>query len=258
MLTIALPAYNEEQTIWPLLESLHETMEENGLEYNILVVDDGSTDRTADVVEEFASQMPIRLIRHPSNKGLPEAIKTGLFAALNQLAEKDIIITMDADNTHSPGLILRMVRTLKEGSDIVIASRYQPGAHIRGLSITRRLLSYGANLLFRILLPIRGAKDYSCGYRAYRASILKKAVALHGDTFINQPGFSCMIDILLKMRSLDPIVTEVPLILRYDLKESASKMNVGKNVRETFGLLFKRFFGIQSGGRLLQTAKAPH
>lgn len=246
MLTIVLPAYNEEQTIRPLLQSLKEAMEEDGLEYNVLIVDDGSTDKTSEVVEEFSTHMPIHLIKHKVNKGLPEAIKTGLFSAVDQLGEKDIIITMDADNTHSPGLILRMTRMIKEGSHVVIASRYQRGSRIRGLSRTRRLLSYGANLLFRIIFPIQGVKDYSCGFRAYRASVLKEAIARYGDTFINQPGFSCMVDILLKIRNLDPIATEAPLILRYDLKESASKMNVSKNVRETLGLLIKRFCGIES------------
>lgn len=245
MITIVLPAYNEERTIGPLLESIKDAMEEDGLAYNVLIVDDGSIDQTAEVVGDYASNMPIRLLQHPVNKGLPEAIKTGLFSAANQLDDRDIVITMDADNTHSPGLILRMVRLLKEGSQVVIASRYQPGSHIRGLSRTRRLLSYGANLMFRILLPIPGAKDYSCGYRAYRASILKEAFCRYGETFISQPGFSCMIDILLKIGRLDPIVNEVPLILRYDLKDSASKMNVAGNVRETLELLLKRFLRIE-------------
>lgn len=245
MITIVLPAYNEELTIGPLLESIKAAMEDDGLAYNVLIVNDGSRDKTAEVVTEYGRTMPLRMINHSVNKGLPEAIKTGLFSAANQLNANDIVITMDADNTHSPGLILRMVRLLKEGSQVVIASRYQPGAHIRGLSKTRRLLSYGANLMFRILLPIPGAKDYSCGFRAYRASVLKEAIAQYGDTFISQPGFSCMIDILLKIGQLDPIVTEVPLILRYDLKESASKMNVSGNVKETLGLLLKRFLGME-------------
>lgn len=246
MLTVVLPAYNEEQTIRPLLESLKEAMEEDGLEYSVLVVDDGSTDRTSEVVEEFSSHMPIRLIRHGVNRGLSEAIKTGLFSAVDGLAERDIVITMDADNTHSPGLILRMARMIREGSQVVIASRYQPGSHIRGLSRSRRLLSYGANLLFRVFFPLRGVKDYSCGYRAYRVSVLREAISRYGDALVSQPGFSCMIDILLKIRRLDPIVTEAPLILRYDLKEGASKMNVGKNVRETFGLLVRRLFRFEN------------
>jgi dolichol-phosphate mannosyltransferase len=244
MLTVVLPAYNEELTIRPLLQSLKEVMEEDGLEYGVLVVDDGSADRTSEVVEEFSAHMPIRLIRHGTNRGLPEAIKTGLFNAVDGLAEKDIVITMDADNTHTPGLILRMARMIREGSQVVIASRYQPGSHIRGLSRTRRLLSYGANLLFRVFFPVRGLKDYSCGYRAYRVSVLREAIARYGDALVSQPGFSCMIDILLKIRELDPIVTEAPLILRYDLKEGASKMNVSRNVRETLGLLARRFFRV--------------
>jgi dolichol-phosphate mannosyltransferase len=240
VIRIVLPACNEEPTLAELLPSLKEAMEDDRLGYEVIVVDDGSTDQTAAVAERSAQSMPVTLLRHPVNRGLPEAIKTGLFAAVELSNDRDVIIVMDADNSHSPGLILRMVRLIKEGNSIVIASRYQPGSRSRGLALTRRLLSYGANLLFRICLPIQGVRDYSCGYRAYRASLLKEAIARHGDNLISQPGFSCMIDLLLKMRELNPIVTEVPLILRYDLKTSASKMNVSGNVRETFALLVKR------------------
>jgi len=243
---IVLPAYNEELTLDPLLRSLREAMEEDGIAYEVLVVDDGSTDRTAEVAEAHAAVMPVRLVRHPVNKGLPEAIKTGLFTAAEISDERDVVIVMDADNSHTPGLILRMTRMIKEGSSIVIASRYQHGSRTRGLSRTRRVLSWGANLLFRIFLPIEGVRDYSCGYRAYRASVLKEAIARHGENLVSQPGFSCMIDLLLKLRELDPIVTEVPMILRYDLKTSASKMNVSGNVRETLGLLVKRTLRIAS------------
>jgi dolichol-phosphate mannosyltransferase len=237
---VVLPAYNEEQTLDPLLRSLREAMEEDGIAYEVLVVNDGSTDRTSEVAEAHAAVMPVKVVQHPVNKGLPEAIKTGLFTAAEISDERDVIIVMDADNSHTPGLILRMTRMIKEGSSIVIASRYREGSRTRGLSTTRRVLSWGANLLFRIFLPIEGVRDYSCGYRAYRASVLKEAIARHGDNLVSQPGFSCMIDLLLKLRELDPIVTEVPMILRYDLKTSSSKMNVGGNVRETLGLLVKR------------------
>ena len=60
---------------------------------------------------------------------------------------------------------------------------------------------------------------------------------------MNRPGFSCMVDILLKLRHLDVIVSEVPLILRYDLKESLSKMKIGKTIKETLALIVERKLG---------------
>jgi len=246
MIIVVLPTYNEEKTIGSLLDSLKETMEENNLLYKVIVVNDGSTDKTAHVVREFSRRIPINLVEHPTNRGLAETIKTGLFEAIREPNLKDIIVTMDADNTHTPELILRMVRMIKEGNDVVIASRYLRDSHIRGVPYCRKILSLGANLLFRLFFPLKGVKDFTSGYRAYRVRIIKDAIDRYGDNFINQPGFSCMVDILIKLIPLDPIITEVPLILRYDLKYSPSKMKVFKTVMETLELLVKRRFGIYS------------
>jgi dolichol-phosphate mannosyltransferase len=243
MIVVVLPAYNEASCIGDLLGSFCEAVEEEGTSCRIIVVNDGSTDNTAEVVLGFRNRIDLELLDHPLNRGLAEAIKTGLLRAVESSAARDVIITMDADNSHLPGLLFRMVRLIREGNDVVIASRYQKGAKIRGVSLYRRVLSFGAALLFRMILPMEGVRDYTCGYRAYKAALLKKAFAEYGDEFISEPGFSCMVDILLKLRKYDPIVEEVPLILRYDQKKSESKMNVGKTVRQTLRLLLRRRFG---------------
>src|SRR5262245_60027401 len=99
-------------------------MFEAELGYETIVVDDGSTDATGDIVRDRASRFPISLIRHPRNLGLGAAIRDGLLEATQRAAGADVIVTMDADDTHTPWLILRMVRMLREGTDVVIASRY--------------------------------------------------------------------------------------------------------------------------------------
>jgi len=242
MIYILLPAYNEEETLPPLLDSIGFSMQENRLDYKIVIVNDGSGDGTERVVNSFKENIPIELINHEQNKGFAEAVKTGLVKARDMMGERDIIITMDADNTHTPGLILRMIRKLREGSEVVIASRYREDSRIIGVPFSRRVLSYGASLIFRVLFPIRGVRDYTSGYRGYTAEILKKAFATYGSDLVNRPGFSCMVDILLKLKSLNPIVTEVPLVLRYDLKMGVSKMDVQKTVLETVDLILKRLF----------------
>jgi len=240
MIVVVLPAYNEATCIGDLLSSFCDAIEEEGKPCRIIVVNDGSSDNTEEVVLGFKERVTLDLVNHPENRGLAEAIKTGLLRAVETASEKDVIITMDADNSHLPGLVFRMVRLVREGNDVVIASRYQKGAKIRGLSLYRTCLSLGAALLFRTILPMDGVRDYTCGYRAYRAALLKRAFLEYGDEFISEPGFSCMVDILLKLRKYDPIVTEVPLILRYDQKKSASKMNVGRTVKQTLRLLVRR------------------
>ncbi len=241
MIFIVLPAFNEEASIGPLLEAIRLAMhEQRGLAYRAVVVNDGSWDRTAEIVKQFERVMPLELISHSVNRGLAETLKTGLMHTIQNCEGSDVVVTMDADNTHTPDLIIRMLQLIESGHDVVIASRYQRGAQVIGVPAYRRLLSSGASLLFRAFFPIRGVRDYTCGYRAYRAHALKRAVHLYGNDFINQEGFSCMVDILLKFRRLGLSMTEVPLVLRYDLKEGMSKMKVVRTIGETLALIRKR------------------
>jgi dolichol-phosphate mannosyltransferase len=242
-LCIVLPAYNEGETLPPLLEAISRAMEEAGLAYIVLVVNDGSTDNTAEVARGAAGGMPVRLVEHPRNMGLAAALRTGLAEAVRETSDEDIIVTMDADNTHPPRLIGLMVEKIDGGYDVVITSRYRKGAKVLGLSSTRKMLSFCASLLFRALLPIRGVRDYTCGYRAYRARAIGMMFDRYGDDFISEQGFSCMVDVLLKMRGHDLRFTEVPLVLRYDLKTGESKMKVARTVFQTLVLILKRMFG---------------
>ncbi len=241
---IVLPAYDEERDLETLLHSIDESMFEAGLVYRVVVVDDGSTDGTAAIAARCAAELPIHLERHEVNQGLGATIRDGLVKAAEMARAGDLVVTMDADNSHTPELILRMVRLAREGHDVVIASRYRPGSRVRGVSRGRRVLSWVGNWVFRLLFPIPGVRDYTCGYRVYRASLLQRVVERRGREFFEQEGFQCMVDILLKLRGEDLIFGEVPLILRYDLKTGGSKMQVGRTARKTLALIWKRRFGV--------------
>lgn len=240
---IVLPAYNEEASLPRLLEGIDDSMFEARLEYRILLVDDGSTDRTEEIARSFGQDHPLVYERHGQNLGLGMTLRDGLLKAAEMAEAKDIVVTMDADNSHSPELILRMVRMVREGHDVVIASRYQRGSRVRGVPFLRRVLSYWGGWLFRIVFPIPGVKDYTCGYRAYRADLLKRVVERHGEEFFDQEGFQAMVDVLLKLRKWDLIFGEVPLILRYDRKEGESKMKVWRTIKNTLGLMARRRLG---------------
>lgn len=240
---VVLPAYNEELSLPPLLERIDESMFEAGLTYRVLLVDDGSKDGTLKVAEEFAKRIPLIVERHEVNMGLGATIRDGLMKASELAEPNDIIVTMDADNSHTPALIQRMVRLIREGHDVVIASRYQPGSSIRGVSLARRALSYWGGWLFRIMFPIPGVRDYTCGYRAYRAEVMQRVASEHGKAFFDQEGFQCMVDILLKLRKMDLIFGEVPFVLRYDMKEGESKMNITKTIKNTLSLMLQRRLG---------------
>jgi dolichol-phosphate mannosyltransferase len=242
-LWVVLPAYNEAGSIAPLLDTLLRELGSGDADFAILVVNDGSTDETAALVRGYESTRRVTLIDQPVNRGLAETLRTGLLAAVGQARPDDIVVVMDADNTHPAGLVFRMTRLVREGNDVVIASRYREGSHVRGLKFSRRLLSSGASWLFRIAFPTPGVRDYTCGYRAYRADMLMRLVEKHGQEFISERGFACMVDILLRLRQQGAIFSEVPLVLRYDRKEGRSKMKVLATVKETLSLLVRRRLG---------------
>jgi dolichol-phosphate mannosyltransferase len=241
---LVLPALNEEDSLPPLLQRIEEAMLEASLEYRVVFVDDGSTDNTAEIMRKASERFDAITVTHPINEGLGAAIRDGLLAAAERAEARDIIVTLDADNTHTPELILRMVRLVREGHDIVIASRYRPGSRSRGVPLIRRLLSRVASVVFRLLFPTPGVRDYTSGYRAYRAGVMQQVVADSGAGFFDQDGFQVMVDILLKLRrNQDLIFGEVPLILRYDLKAGGSKMDVGATIVNTLKLVARRRVG---------------
>ena len=240
---VVLPVFNEEANIGQLLASIDEFLGDSFLEYRVVAVDDGSADRSLHILQEHSLHQPMDVYRHPENQGLGATIRDGLYYAAKVAGDKDIVVTMDADETHTPGLMLRMVRMIREGHDVVIASRYQPGAVVRGLVLHRRLISWLASVLMRVVFPIAGVRDYTCGYRAYRADVLKAAMAKYGDRFVDQDGFQCMVDVLLKLRKMRLVFGEVPLVLRYDFKKGASKMRLFRTAKNTLRLMMQRRFG---------------
>jgi len=237
---VVLPAYNEAANLGPLLEEIDIALSEEGLAYTVILVDDGSSDDTLGVARAYQAHIDLEIVAHEVNRGLGETIRDGLRQAAARCGGRDIVVAMDADNTHTPGLIRSMVRAVREGNDVVIASRYQAGARVIGVPLGRQVLSLGASWIFRLTFPIRGVRDYTCGYRAYRGALLREAFERFGDEFIEQSGFQCMVDILLKLRRMEVIFAEAPLILRYDRKAGASKMRVARTVAQTLSLLVRR------------------
>jgi dolichol-phosphate mannosyltransferase len=245
---VVLPAYNERQHIGALLETIDDVMQRQNIPYQVVVVDDGSSDGTGQVLEGYQERMPVGIYRHDLNQGLGATIRDGLRIASEMAGDQDVVITMDADETHMPGLIPRMREMIGEGRDVVIASRYQPGACVVGVSFLRRILSYGASVLFRVVFPTRGVRDFTCGFRAYRGSVLRHAVATSGDGFVKSDGFACMAEILLTLRAVGAVFGEVPIVLRYDFKQGGSKMRIAKTIRQTFSMLVRyRFRSARKG-----------
>jgi dolichol-phosphate mannosyltransferase len=111
---------------------------------------------------------------------------------------------------------------------------------MQGIPPHRQLFSNVLSIVFQLLAPIPNVRDFSCGYRLYRASALRRATDQWGDRFITEQGFACMTEILLKLSLLPGLkFGETPMDLRYDRKPGASKMKVWQNIKDTLALVWR-------------------
>lgn len=243
MIYVLLPALNEAGTIGRTIRRIGAVAVDDAREYHVVLVDDGSDDGTADVASEAAAGagIGITVLRHPQNLGLGAGIRTGVYWSLDRASDDDALAMMDADDTHPPDLLPGMVDLVEQGRDVVIASRYRPGAVVEGVPPIRRLLSFFGRWLFTIAFPIEGVRDYTCGYRCYAMPALRRARLVYGESLCTQRGFEATVDLLLRLRQVGIVAGEVPLRLEYTARAGQSKMHVWRTIRSSLWLLSRRF-----------------
>ncbi len=253
-LWVYLPCYNEEGNVRRLTrEWLAEepALAAAGYALHITGVDDKSTDGTLAVLEELAEQYPnVSVIAHPVNRNLGGVLTTSIRSFLEGSSQGDLMCFMDADDTHKPRFIQDMVKKLREveGDRVcVIASRYRPGSAIQGLTRGREWLSDMAKLYYSLVLRVPGVKDYTCGYRLYTRPALARAREVYGEALVERQGFACMMELLYKLHKSGCKFAEVPFHLYYDDKEGASKMRIGKTIKDS--LLTAPSLRFQTRGR---------
>lgn len=239
---VFFPVYNEGQSAAHLLRRVDAACRQLARPYRVLVVDDGSTDDSVAALRREGSGVPLTLLEHGQNRGLKEALETGLRWLATESEEGDVAVFMDGDDTHDPAQIAAMLRRMADGADVVIASRYRRGAVLQGVSRHRQLLSAGANLWGLLFFHLPGVRDYACGYRAVRAGLVKELVARAGANLLELPryGFICSVEILVKLGELTDRFAEIPLALRYDRKEATSKMDPVRTALGYFVLFWRR------------------
>lgn len=241
MIYILLPAFNESSGIETILHNISNQLE--GLQYFLVVVNDGSTDGTFNILKKLQLKLNLKIINHEKNLGLGSAMKTGIIYISSVINDGDILITMDADNTHPVELFPKLIKnTGGNGSDIVIASRYATGGCEVGLTNFRKILSGGASALLKLFFPIRNVNDYTSGYRAYSGKIIKESSKFYGKNLVSESGFTCMAEILIKLSRIGATTAEEGLILRYDLKLGKSKIKILRTIFEYFCLILKLKF----------------
>lgn len=186
----------EAETLPKLVERIEAALE--GIDFEIVVIDDNSPDGTALVAEKLKEKFGnIKVIRRPEKLGLGSAIVDGL-----KVAGAKLVAIMDADLQHPPEVLAYMFKKLKDGYDIVVASRYVEGGGAEGLGLWRRLVSRVATILGKISLPRVGSvADPLSGYFAFNRSVIDEVK-------LNPVGYKILLEILAKGRYES--VCEVP------------------------------------------------
>lgn len=235
---IVLPMYDEELSI----PSLRTMFDKNismppGCDYRIVVVNDGSKDGTLNLVNSWMQEnRRVSVVSHSRNMGLGQAILTGFAEAIRM--GSNCVVTMDADASHPGGIINELVTAVLKGADIAIASRFAEGGEQIGVPFIRRVYSQGARTLLSLVFPLKGVRDYTVGFRAYKTHIVNQALSQKEDSFLRFHSFAASVEILLKIATLANKIEEIPLILRYDRKQSSSKLRFWSTIRDYVKLCF--------------------
>jgi len=171
---LVIPTFNERGNIGRLIDQLQVVLPALNHDVHMLVVDDNSPDDTASIVRERqAASINIHLLEGP-RRGLGAAYIRGMRYALEAL-HADVIFEMDADFSHQPADIPRLLRVVEEGADFVIGSRYVPGGSIpREWALRRKLCSRLGNIVARYVAGIYKVRDCTAGFRAVRADVIRR------------------------------------------------------------------------------------
>ena len=173
---IILPTYNERDNIGRMIDALQDQSLGFGHELHVLVVDDSSPDGTAEVVRMKQTAYPNLHLLMGQKAGLGAAYIRGMIHAMDQL-HADVVFEMDADFSHKPEDVPRLMAAIDQGADFVIGSRYVKGGSIpKEWGLMRRLNSLGGNIVGRYIAGLYKIRDCTAGFRAIKTSLLRKVV----------------------------------------------------------------------------------
>ena len=203
MISVVVPTYNEAATVPQLAARLAAALP--GRPWELIVVDDGSPDGTADIAERLAPGLPVRVVRRPGKLGLASAVVDG-FAA----ARGDLLVVMDADLSHPPETVPALVDAVEGGADLAVGSRYVRGGGTLDWPLRRRVVSRVACLMGNVLVPVR---DATSGFFALRHDVVD-------GVRLNPIGFKIGFEVIARGRYRT--VVEVPYTFR-DREQGRSK-----------------------------------
>lgn len=199
--SVVIPMYNEEENVIKTLNEVNNVLE-NFNEFEIVVVDDGSTDKTSSLVNEvLASNSNISIIKHPVNMGMGRALRTGF-----EKADGNVIVTIDADLSYNPSYIPKLIEELDNSTDIVIGSQYMDGGKTENIPPLRLFISKTANKLVGYAMA-DNLSTVTGVLRAYRKEVLDSIELDSNGTEINP-------EIISKAKAVGFNIKEIPVTLK--------------------------------------------
>ncbi|KAF8460376.1 nucleotide-diphospho-sugar transferase [Kalaharituber pfeilii] len=202
--TIILPTYNERKNLPVITWLLAKTLNENNIDWELIIVDDGSPDGTQEVAEQLIKvygEKRIVLKPRAGKLGLGTAYVHGL-----QFATGNFVIIMDADFSHHPKFIPQFIKAQKtKNYDIVTGTRYAGDGGVYGWDFKRKLVSRGANLFASVVLR-PGVSDLTGSFRLYKKSVLERVIK---ET--ESKGYTFQMEMMVRARAAGFTVTEVPI-----------------------------------------------
>jgi|SRR5580693_493560 dolichol-phosphate mannosyltransferase len=218
---VIIPTFNERDS----LPVIHRRLRDACPDVHLLIVDDSSPDGTGQLADELAAADAGRthVMHRTAKDGLGAAYLAGFAWGLSR--DYSVLVEMDADGSHAPEQLHRLLEAVDTGADLVIGSRYVDGGTVRNWPWRRLALSKTANTYSRVALGV-GVNDITAGYRAYRREVLQ-AIDLDG---VDSKGYCFQIDLTWRTVNNGFVVVEVPITFT-ERELGVSKMS-GSNIRE--------------------------
>lgn len=222
-----VPLYNESLNIPALSEGLKAVIPAENKFF--VFVDDGSADNSVQLLKSKFAGHNFHIIEKEKNQGPGHSFNLGFEWILSRSPNSSIlIVTLEADNTSDLSILPGMIAISRLGYDLVLASVYAQGGGFEKTSLMRRIISFFANMLFRAFFNVK-VLTLSSFYRVYQVSLLQK-IKKANTRIIEEKGFICMLEILLKAIRLNAAIIEVPMKLRFANRKGKSKMKILKTM----------------------------
>ncbi|MDX2083279.1 MAG: glycosyltransferase family 2 protein [Rickettsiales bacterium] len=248
MIKIIFCALNEEKNLKKFLTGVNHEMQNLQQNFEIIACLDGSTDKSYQILQSFAKFYPIKILPLKNQRALGFAYKRLFLDVIENCHDDDLVISLDADNTHKPQQIAPMLQHFKKNKlDILIASRFCDKSLLEKFPLYRQFISKFTSILLQNLFSVKlisGTKlqDFTSGYRIYKVEKLKKLFALEKNKFISEPEFTYTCELLIKLAQLDCRIDEIAISYDYGQKIGASKLRVARNFYRLIILLLTLFF----------------